>query len=146
MEKIKNLYNKYQEIILYLFFGVLTTVVSLGTKFVLLFIFLDATNAVQLQLAIVLSWIAAVLFAYFTNRAYVFKSTSTNKLKEFTSFVSGRLATLLIEMFIMWFFVTLLKLNSDLYVVIFTLISQVIVVTANYVFSKLFVFNKKTDK
>ena len=45
----------------------------------------------------------------------------------------------------MWFFVTLLKLNSDLYVVIFTLVAQVAVVIGNYIFSKLFVF-KKTDK
>ena len=96
-------------------------------------------------MAIIISWIAGVLFAYFTNRKFVFESKNENKLKEFISFVVARIATLLLEMFIMWFFVTLLKLNSDLYVVIFTLVAQVAVVIGNYIFSKLFVF-KKTDK
>ena len=98
-----------------------------------------------MQIAIIISWIAGVLFAYFTNRKFVFESKNENKLKEFISFVVARIATLLLEMFIMWFFVTLLKLNSDLYVVIFTLVAQVAVVIGNYIFSKLFVF-KKTDK
>ena len=98
-----------------------------------------------MQIAIIISWIAGVLFAYFTNRKFVFESKNENKLKEFISFVVARIATLLLEMFIMWFFVTLLKFNSDLYVVIFTLVAQVAVVIGNYIFSKLFVF-KKTDK
>ena len=58
-------------------------------------------------------------------------------------FVVGRLLTLLIEMFVMWFFVTLLKLNSDLQVVIFTIVAQIFVIVGNYVFSKLFVFKKE---
>ena len=145
IKKIKNLYIKYKEIINYLIFGVLTTLVNLITKYILLFTILDPTNAFQLQVAIIISWIAGVLFAYFTNRKFVFESKNKNKLKEFISFVVARITTLLLEMFIMWFFVTLLKLNSDLYVVIFTLIAQVAVIIGNYIFSKLFVF-KKTDK
>lgn len=142
---IKNLYKKYKEIINYLIFGVLTTIVNLIVKYALLFTLLDATNPIQLQFAIIISWIAAVLFAYFTNRKFVFESTSDNKLKEFISFVVARISTLLLEMIIMWFFVTLLKLNSDLYVVIFTIVSQIGVVVGNYIISKLFVF-KKTNK
>ena len=42
----------------------------------------------------------------------------------------------------MWYFVTLLKLNSDSYVIIFTLLSQIVVIIGNYIFSKLFVFKK----
>lgn len=145
IKKIKKLYIKYKEIINYLIFGVLTTLVNLITKYILLFTILDPTNAFQLQVAIIISWIAGVLFAYFTNRKFVFESKNENKLKEFISFVVARITTLLLEMFIMWFFVTLLKLNSDLYVVIFTLIAQVAVIIGNYIFSKLFVF-KKTDK
>ena len=145
IKKIKELYIKYKEIINYLIFGVLTTLVNLITKYILLFTILDPTNGFQLQIAIIISWIAGVLFAYFTNRKFVFESKNENKLKEFISFVIARIATLLLEMFIMWFFVTLLKLNSDLYVVIFTLVAQVAVVIGNYIFSKLFVF-KKTDK
>lgn len=145
INKIKDLYIKYKEIINYLIFGVLTTIVNLVIKYILLFTILNPTNAFQLQVAIIISWIAGVLFAYFTNRKFVFESKNENKLKEFISFVVARISTLLLEMFIMWFFVTLLKLNSDLYVVIFTLVSQVAVVIGNYIFSKLFVF-KKTDK
>lgn len=142
---MKNLYIKYKEIINYLIFGVLTTIVNLIVKYALLFTILDAANPIQLQTAIIISWIVAVLFAYFTNRKFVFESTSKNKLKEFISFVVARISTLFLEMIIMWFFVTLLKLNSNLYVVIFTIISQVVVIIGNYIFSKLFVF-KKTDK
>ena len=145
IKRIKELYIKYKEIINYLIFGILTTLVNLITKYILLFTILDPTNGFQLQIAIIISWIAGVLFAYFTNRKFVFESKNENKLKEFISFVVARIATLLLEMFIMWFFVTLLKLNSDLYVVIFTLVAQVAVVIGNYIFSKLFVF-KKTDK
>ena len=145
IKRIKELYIKYKEIINYLIFGILTTLVNLITKYILLFTILNPTNGFQLQIAIIISWIAGVLFAYFTNRKFVFESKNQNKLKEFISFVVARIATLLLEMFIMWFFVTLLKLNSDLYVVIFTLVAQVAVVIGNYIFSKLFVF-KKTDK
>lgn len=145
IKKIKELYIKYKEIINYLIFGILTTLVNLITKYILLFTILNPTNGFQLQIAIIISWIAGVLFAYFTNRKFVFESKNQNKLKEFISFVVARIATLLLEMFIMWFFVTLLKLNSDLYVVIFTLVAQVAVIIGNYIFSKLFVF-KKTDK
>ena len=139
---IKKMYTKYKEIINYLIFGVLTTLVNLITKYILLFTILDPTNGFQLQIAIIISWVVAVIFAYFTNRKFVFESKNQNKLKEFISFVVARIATLLLEMFIMWSFVTLLKLDSDLYVVIFTLVAQVAVIIGNYIFSKLFVFRK----
>ena len=142
---IENLYEKNKEIINYLIFGVLTTIVSLSSKYILLFTIFDASNAIQLQTTIIISWIAGVLFAYFTNRKFVFESNNNNKIKEFVNFVVARLSTLFLEMFIMWFFITLLKLNSNLYVITFTLISQIAVVIGNYVFSKLFVFKKKTD-
>lgn len=142
LKNILALYEKYKEIINYLIFGGLTTVVSLATKYLLLFTIFDATNSIQLQTSIIISWIAAVLFAYFTNRKFVFESTNKNKFKEFISFIVARFSTLLLEMLIMWFFVTLLKLNSDLYVIIFTIIAQIAVVITNYIFSKLFVFKK----
>lgn len=145
LKNISTLYKKYKEIINYLIFGVLTTIVNLAVKYILLFAIFDASNSLELQASIVISWIAAVLFAYFTNRNYVFESTNKNKLKEFISFIIARLSTLLLEMVIMWFFVTLLKLNSDLYVIIFTMLAQIAVIIGNYIFSKLFVF-KKTDK
>ena len=142
VNKIKQLYLKYKEIINYLIFGVLTTIVALIVKWGLLFTFLNASNGFELQIAVVISWIAAVLFAYFTNRKYVFESKTDNKSREFINFIIARLATLLLDMFIMWFFVTLLTLNTDLYVLIFTLVSQILVILGNYIFSKLFVFKK----
>ena len=142
MKKIWILYHKYEEVINYLIVGVLTTIVSLGVKYLLLFTFLDASNAVELQIAVIISWVCAVAFAYVTNRIFVFKSKNKNYFKEISSFVSGRILTLLMEMAIMWFFVTLLKLNTDFWVVVFTMICQVLITVANYILSKLFVFKK----
>ena len=143
MKKIISLYKKYEEIINYLIVGVLTTIVSLVVKWGLLFTILDAKNAFQLQIAVVISWVAAVIFAYITNRIFVFKSKSKNILKEIIIFFGARLLTLGLEMLIMWFFVTLLKLDSDIWVLVWTMVAQVLVIIFNYVLSKLFVFRKK---
>ena len=94
MEKIKELYTKYKEVINYLIFGVLTTVVSLATKYLLLFTILDAENGVQLQIAVIISWIVACTFAYITNRIWVFESKSKEVIKEAIKFYASRLATL----------------------------------------------------
>ncbi len=144
MRKILSLYKKYEEIINYLIIGGLTTVVGVGSKLLLLFTVLDQTNGLQLQIAEIISWILAVLFAYFTNRAFVFKSKVKGKkqAKEVFDFVKGRVFTQLIQMFIMWFFVTLLKLDSDAWVVVFTLVCQVMQIVLNYVISKFLVFKK----
>lgn len=146
IDKIKKLYKKYEEVILYLIMGVLATIVNLGVKYALLFTILDASNGLELQIAVIISWIAAVLFAYFTNRTWVFKSKNTNKLKEFISFVIARISTLLMEMAIMWFFVTFLKLDTDLWVIIWTIVAQAVVIVANYIFSKLFIFKEKKNE
>ena len=143
MKKIVDLYKKYEEIINYLIVGVLTTIVSLVVKWGLLFTVLYPKNSVQLQVAVVISWIAAVVFAYITNRIFVFKSKSKKILKEIMSFFGARLLTLGLEMIIMWFFVTFLKLNSDLWVLMWTMVAQILVIIFNYIFSKLFVFKKK---
>ena len=141
MKKIKKLYKKYEEIINYLIVGVLTTVVSLATYYGCVLTFLDPKNAIQLQIANIISWICAVAFAYVTNRIFVFKSKSKNYLKEITSFVGSRVATLLMDMSIMFLIVTVLGGNDK----IAKLIVQVVVTIANYVFSKLFVFKKKKE-
>lgn len=143
MEKIKDLIKKVcsKEVILYLIFGVLTTIVSLVTYYICVGTFLNAENAIQLQIANVISWIVSVAFAYVTNRKFVFEVTNTNKLKEATKFVTSRIATLLMDMFIMFLGVTILKFNNE----IIKLVSQVIVIVANYVFSKIFVFKNKVE-
>ena len=142
MKKIISIYKKYEEIINYIIVGGLTTLVSLGSKWILLFTILDASSALELQIAVIISWICAVSFAYITNRIFVFKSNNKNILKEITSFFGARTLTLLLEMVIMWFFVTLLKMNSDTWVLIWTILSQFIILVLNYVFSKIFVFKK----
>lgn len=141
LKNIKKIYMKYVEIINYLIVGVLTTIVSLATYYICVLTFLNPENAFQLQTANILSWIFAVIFAYFTNRKYVFKSKEKNKLKEACKFVISRLLTLGMDMFVMFLGVTVLNLNDK----IIKLISQFVVTVGNYVFSKLFVF-KKTDK
>lgn len=139
MNKIKELYLKYKEVINYLIFGVLTTVVSLAVYYICVFTFLNPENAIQLQIANILSWIAGVAFAYFTNRKYVFESKENNKLKEAGKFVLARLITLVMDMIIMWLGVTVLHLNDK----IIKLISQVVIIVSNYIFSKVFVFKKQ---
>ena len=142
MEKIAKLYKKHEEIVNYIIAGVLTTVVSICSKWLLLFTILDAKNATQLQAAIIISWICAVLFAYVVNRICVFKSKDKNIIKELIKFVCSRITTLLLEMFIMWFFITFLKLNSNTWVVICTIFTQVLIMIFNYILSKLFIFKK----
>ena len=137
-KKWLKLYHKYEEIINYLIVGVLTTIVSLAIYYGLVFTILNPDNAIQLQLANIISWIGAVAFAFVTNRKYVFKSQNKNIKKEAVSFVSSRVLTLLMDMGVMFLTVTILKMNDK----IAKLISQVIITIANYVFSKLFVFKK----
>lgn len=144
MKKIWNLYKKYEEIVNYLVVGGLTTIVAIGSKLLLLATILDQTNGLELQIAEVISWFLAVTFAYVTNRIFVFKSkTSGSKCaREIFNFFKGRIVTQLIQMFIMWFFVTLLKLDSNVWVLVFTLVCQVMQIVLNYVISKLLVFKK----
>ena len=144
MKKIWNLYKKYEEVVNYLVVGGLTTIVAIGSKLLLLATILDQTNGLELQIAEVISWFLAVTFAYVTNRIFVFKSkTSGSKCaREIFNFFKGRIVTQLIQMFIMWFFVTLLKLDSNVWVLVFTLVCQVMQIVLNYVISKLLVFKK----
>ena len=139
IKKVWNLYKKYDEMINYLIVGGLTTVVSLGTYYFCVYTFLNPNNAFQLQIANIISWISCVTFAYFTNRIFVFKSKRTDILKEAISFYGSRIATLLLEMGIMFVFVTILHFNDK----IIKLVAQVVITILNYVLSKLLIFKKK---
>lgn len=138
-KKCLAIYSAYREQINYLIVGGLTTVVSLAVYWLCTATFLNPENSLQLQAANVISWICAVTFAYFTNRRYVFFSQEQNRLKEAGKFVLSRVTTLLMEMGIMWLAVTALGINDR----IVKLVAQVIIIIANYVFSKLLVFRKK---
>ena len=138
IETLKRYHMKYSEVINYLFFGVVTTIVCLVTYYALVLTILDPDNALQLQIANIISWIAAVTVAYITNRKYVFKSNNKNIKKEIINFTIARVLTLLMDMLIMGIGVSVLKLNDK----IFKIISQFVVIASNYIFSKLFVFKK----
>ena len=141
LSKIKEMLKKYREIIAYLIVGVLTTVVSLLTYYLCVYTFLDPKNAIELQIANVISWFCSVIFAYFTNRKFVFQSKNTHMLKEGMQFCLSRVVTLLIDMISMFLLVTLFRMNDK----IAKVIVQVIVIVGNYIISKFFVFNKKKN-
>ena len=136
---IKNIYLKHKEIINYLIFGILTTIVSLVTYYLLVYTILNPNNSLELQIANIISWITSVTFAYITNRKYVFNSKNNNILKEITKFYSSRLTTLFLDMLIMFIFVTILKFNDK----IIKIFVQIIVIITNYILSKLLVFKNK---
>ncbi len=142
-EKIIELFKKYREIIVYLIVGVMTTVVSWAAKFLFNFIFYAGTaypTAAQNLVLSIVNWVAGVAFAYPTNRRFVFESKDPNILPECTKFVLSRVSTLILDAVVMQI---LVAVGLDLYIA--TLISAVLVVIANYVFSKVFVFKKKTE-
>lgn len=130
------IYYKNPEVWNYLIVGLLTTVVSLVVYFALTRTILDASNSFDLQVANVISWIIAVLFAYVTNRIFVFKSTNSNILMEFIKFIGARILSLLLDMSTMFIVVSLLSFSD----VIGKILSQIIVIVVNYILSKLLVF------
>ena len=141
IKKCLKVYKKNEEIINYLIVGGLTTLISLVVYYICVHTFLNPNNGFELQVANIISWIAGVSFAYVTNRIFVFKSKEKNILKECTNFVGSRIITLLLDMFIMFLFVTVFKIDD----LIAKIISQIVVIIGNYIISKLFVFKKKKE-
>lgn len=140
--KVKELWIKYEEIITYLIVGVLTTIVSLGAKFIANALFFHNTmypTPIENFILSTINWTTGVIFAYFTNRRFVFKSKEP-MLKEAPKFVLSRVSTWVLDAVVMQ---VLTAVHVQL--VIATGISAVLVTIANYVFSKLFVFQKKED-
>ncbi|KRM68329.1 hypothetical protein FD06_GL001351 [Apilactobacillus ozensis DSM 23829 = JCM 17196] len=128
-----------KQIISYLFWGVLTTVIN-----IIVFVFLQKCTSWDYFINNGIAWIVSVLFAYVTNRKWVFNSKSNSLkeyLKEFISFSVGRFASLLIEDFILWLFINALGINSN----IAKIIGQIAVIVFNYFWSKLAVFKNKKD-
>ena len=134
---IKKLILKYKDILLYLIFGGLTTLVSYG-------VYLPLYNAAGLSATVsnLISWAAAVTFAFLTNKPFVFGShdwSAGTVIPELVSFVSCRIGSGLLETAILFVTVDLLNWNGN----IWKLLTSVIVVVLNYIGSKLFVFRKK---
>ncbi|MBQ3192093.1 MAG: GtrA family protein [Oscillospiraceae bacterium] len=137
MEKIKGLLVKYWDILSYLIFGVLTTVVNY-------LVYLPMYNMVGLSAAVsnCIAWVVAVAFAYLTNKPFVFRSHDWSKetvIPELTKFVSCRVASGVMETVIIFLAVDLMGWNGN----ICKLVTSVLVVILNYIFSKLIVFKKK---
>lgn len=137
---IKSIYLKYKEIINYLIFGILTTIVNLITYYLLVLTILNPNNTLELQIANIVSWIISVTFSYITNRIFVFNSNN-NKINELLKFFSSRLTTLFLDMFLMFILVTRLNLNDK----IIKLIIAILIIIINYITSKLFVFKKAKE-
>ena len=134
---MKALLEKYRGLILYVVFGVLTTAINIAV-YALCYRVLRLPNVPSN----VIAWILAVLFAFVTNKLYVFESKSLERgtvLRELLSFVGARLATGLLDLAVMFVGVDLLH-GPDL---VIKVASNVIVIILNYVFSKLIVFRKK---
>lgn len=140
MEKIKELWVKYEEIIAYLIVGGLTTVVSWAAKFganALLFHSTMYPTPIENFVLSTVNWVAGVIFAYFTNRRFVFKSHEP-MLKEAPKFVLSRVSTWVLDIAVMQVLTAV-----GVHLMVATVISAVLVIIGNYVFSKLFVFNGK---
>lgn len=137
MEKICALLRKYYDVISYLVFGVLTTVVNY-------LVYLPMYNVLGLSAALsnAIAWVAAVAFAYLTNKPFVFKShdwSVKTVIPELTKFVSCRVASGAMETAIIFLTVDVLGWNGN----IWKLVTSVLVVILNYFGSKLLVFTKK---
>ena len=169
MSKIKELYQKYREIILYLVFGVLTTLVGWAVYFVLLWTWkaafgipADDTSSVLYvtgyTLAQVIQWIAAVLFAFFTNRKWVFTDAdkTASLWGQLGKFSAGRVATFGVDYVVTllggWLLsvalpmitaVSFLGREWNLAEIGAKILAAVIVIVCNYIFSKLLVFKNK---
>ncbi|KMK52660.1 MULTISPECIES: GtrA family protein [Fructobacillus] len=136
MERIIDFYKKYEETVLYLFFGGATFVVSVVT-----YALFSAVLHWTYTLAYVVSWFLAVFFAYVTNRIWVFKSEMRNKaglFREIWQFYLARIVTGVIGWLILMFGVNLLHQND----LIWNGIQNVFVIISNYVLSKLYIFKE----
>ena len=137
IQKAKALIEKYWEVLIYLVFGVLTTVVNYV-------IYLPVYNILGLSAALsnAIAWVGAVVFAYLTNKPFVFKShdwSMKTVVPELTKFVGCRVASGAAETVILLLTVDMLHWNGNLW----KFLTSVLVVILNYIASKLLVFRKK---
>ena len=136
MEKILSLYRKYKEVINYIIFGILTTAVNFGVYFICINIL-----GIHYIYANIVAWFLSVIFAYVTNRIYVFKKVNFSPvavIREIVLFFGARFLSGAIETASLFIMVDLLKSGEG----IAKVIVAVVVVVLNYIFSKLIVFKK----
>ena len=139
-QKILALYKKHQELVNYLVVGVIGTVVSIAIFTALM----KMTN--ESVLSNIISWVVTVILMYMLNRYFVFLEHAKDKvaiLKEMSTFVSARIATLLLETAIVWLGIDVMKLNSGLKIIAVKTVGQIVVIVLNFVAAKLVIFKKK---
>ncbi len=141
MKKLWNfcwgIYKEHEEGINYLIFGFLAFVLN----YVLYFVFSSMMH-MHYMLATAISWVLTVVFAYWTNRTFVFKSKNKDVQslgKEFTAFIGARVATEVLELVLMFLMVDVAGINEYFS----KLVCQVLVIVANYFLSKLWIFKEK---
>ena len=137
IQKLRSLIEKYWDILTYLFFGVLTTVVNYA-------VYLPVYNFCGISAAVsnIIAWVVAVIFAFLTNKPFVFHShdwSAKTVVHELTKFVSCRIASGVLETVILFLAVDCMAWNGNLW----KLLTQVLVIIINYVGSKLLVFRNK---
>ena len=136
MEKINEIFKKFREQIMYIIVWVLTTIVNY-----VVYLALTKMMNVDYMISTVISQIVAMIFAYITNKIYVFEAKNDSfkgLIKEMVSFFSVRIVSLFLDMGFMKLFVDIMHLNDA----IMKLVSNVLIIVANYIFSKLFIFKK----
>ena len=137
-DKIRRLCEKYRDLIPYGVFGVLTTLVNISSYWLM-----AHPIKIPVMPATVIAWILSVLFAYFTNRKWVFHSEATGTTaiaKEMVMFFGARLATGVIDWACMFIFVDIIGFND----VMIKTLANVVVIILNYVASKFLIFKKTT--
>ena len=140
MKTMQELLRRYRGLILYGIFGVLTTAVNMVVYY-LCFDVLSIPNLISTAIA----WLISVLFAFITNKLWVFESKSFAKtvfFRELVSFFSCRIATGVLDMTIMYVAVDRLAQNE----ILWKLLSNIIVIVLNYAASKLLIFKKESKK
>ena len=140
LKKLADWYREHREGMRYLVFGLLTTLLNL-----LIFTICVRIIKIPVLISTIISWIIAVLFAYVTNKLYVFDSKVIQKkelAREIISFFNARIVTLVIETVFLWATVIKLGLNE----IIMKIIVNIIVIVLNFVFSKIFIFKEEKNR
>ena len=125
-------YNRYREVIAYLFFGMLTTLINIFAFYIL------RKLNIGIYISNVIAWIVSVLFAFVTNKLFVFESKNNNMIKEMIEFYFFRILSLVFDMGLMFLLIEIININD----MISKIITNIFVIIINYLFSKLFVFKK----
>lgn len=131
------MFDKYKTQILYLIFGVVTTIVN-----IVCYAIFAKLLKIDPMISTIIAWILSVIVAFLTNKIYVFESKTNSKneiVKEVISFFASRLASLGIDVLIMFIGVNLLKIDD----MIVKILSNIIVIVINYFLSKYFIFKSK---